>query len=47
VLWIHGISVVFLVQGRGKMVVLPAVTVVLLHHSAMDTWADCSVVSTG
>ena len=24
-----------LVQGRGEMVVLPAVTAVLLHHSAM------------
>ena len=29
------------------MAVLPAVTAVLLHHSAMDTWTDCSVVSTG
>jgi len=28
-------------------VVLPAVTAVLLHHSAMDNWTDCSVVSTG
>ena len=29
------------------MAVLPAVTAVLLHHSAMDTWTDCNVVSTG
>jgi hypothetical protein len=29
------------------MEVLPAVTVVLLHHSAMDIWTDCNVVSTG
>ena len=29
------------------MAVLPAVTAVLLHHNAMDTWTDCSVVSTG
>ena len=29
------------------MAVLTAVTAVLLHHSAMDTWTDCSVVSTG
>jgi len=29
------------------MAVLPAVTAVLLHHSAMDNWTDCSVVSTG
>jgi len=36
-----------LVQGRGEMAVLPPVTAVLLHHSAMDTWTDCYVVSTG
>jgi len=35
-----------LVQGRGGMAVLPAVTAVLLHHSAMDTWTDCNVSST-
>jgi hypothetical protein len=46
VLWIHGLNVMLLVQGRGEMVVLLAVTAVLLHHSAMDTWNDCSVVST-
>jgi len=28
------------------MQVLPAVTALLLHHSAMDTLTDCSVVST-
>jgi len=38
---------VSLVKGRVDMAVLPAVTAVLLHHSAMDTWTDCSVVSTG
>jgi hypothetical protein len=38
---------VLLVEGRGEMAVLPAVTVVLLHQSAMDTWADCNVVSRG
>jgi len=37
VLWIHGLTAVLLVQGRGKMVVLPSVTAVLLNHSAMDT----------
>jgi len=47
VLWIHGLTVVLLVQGRGELAVLPAVTAVLLHHSAMDTWTDCNVVSTG
>jgi len=36
-----------LVQGRGEMAVLPAVTVVLLHHSAMDIWTEGNVVSTG
>ena len=36
-----------LVQGRGEMAVPPAVTALLLHHSAMDTWTECSVVSTG
>jgi len=29
------------------MAVLPAVTAVLLHHSAMYTWTGCSVLSTG
>ena len=36
-----------LVQGRGEMAVRTAVTAVLLHHSAMDTWTACNVVSTG
>ena len=36
-----------LVQGKGEIGVLPAVTAVLLHHSDMDTWTDCNVVSTG
>ena len=36
-----------LVQGSGEMAVLPAVTAVLLHHSAMDTRTDCNVVNTG
>jgi len=36
-----------LVQGRGKMAVMPAVTAVLLHHSAMDTRNDSNVFSTG
>ena len=46
-LWIYGLSVMLLVQGRGEMAVLPAVTTVLLHHSVMDTWTDCNVLSTG
>ena len=46
-LWIHGLTVVLLVQGRGEMAFLPAVTAVLLHKCAMDTGTECSVVSTG
>ena len=34
-----------LVEGRGEMAVLTAVIAVLLHHSAMDTWTNCNVVS--
>jgi len=47
VLCIHGQTAVLLVQVRGKMEVLPAVTAVLLHHSFVDTWTGCRVVSTG
>jgi hypothetical protein len=47
VLWIYVLTSVLLVQGRGEMAHLPAVTAVLLHHIAMDIWADGSVVSTG
>ena len=36
----------FLVQGRGELEVLPAVTAILLHHNAMDTWNDCNIVIT-
>jgi len=36
-----------LVQGRGEMAVLPAVTAVLLHHIAMDIWTEGNDVSTG
>ena len=46
-LWIHGLAVMLLVQGRGEMAVLPAVTAVLLHHSAVDAWTHSDVVSTG
>jgi len=35
-----------LVKYRGQMAVLSLVTAVLLYQSAMDTWTDCSVVST-
>ena len=46
-LWIHGLTAMLLVQGRGEMAVLPAVTAVQLHHNAMDLWTDCNCVSTG
>ena len=36
-----------LVQGRGEMAVLPEVTAVLLHHSAVDTGTEGNSVSTG
>ena len=36
-----------LVQVREEMAFLAAVTAVLLHHIATDTWTDCNVVSTG
>ena len=44
---IQGLTAVFLVQGRGDMAVMPVVTAVLLHHSAMDTWTDSNFVNTG
>jgi hypothetical protein len=37
VLWIQGVTEMLLVQRREEMAVLPAVTAVLLRHSAMDT----------
>jgi hypothetical protein len=46
-LWIYGMTVVVIVQGRGEMTVLPAVTALLLHYNVMDIWTDCSGVSTG
>ena len=46
-LWILGLTVMLLVQGTGEMAVLPAVTAVLLNHSAMGTVTDGKVVSTG
>ena len=45
-LWIYEMRAMFLIQGRGEMAVLPAVTAVMLHHSAMDTWTEGNVVST-
>ena len=46
-LWIYGLRAMWLVEGRDEMAVLSEVTAVLLHHSAMDIWTDCNVVSTG
>ena len=36
-----------LVQVRGEMAVLPALTAVLLHHSSMENWTDCNVFGRG
>ena len=36
-----------LVQGRGEMAVLPAVTAVLLHRSAFDTWSAICLLQGG
>jgi len=38
---------ILIVQGRGEMAVLPAVTAVVLHYSARDTWTEVNVVTTG
>jgi hypothetical protein len=46
VLRIHGLTVVVLVQGRGKMAFLPAITAVLVLHSGMNTWNRYSDVIT-
>jgi len=35
-----------LLQGRGEMALMAAVTAVLLHLCAVDTGTDCNVVST-
>ena len=43
----HGLRAMLFVQGRGEMAVLPAVTAVLLHNSAMDTWTEGNDVNTG
>ena len=45
-LWKQGLTVELLVQSRGDVAVMPAVTAVLLHHSAMEIGIDSRVVST-
>jgi len=47
VLWIKGLTAAMLEKGRGEMVVMPAVTAVLIHNSAMNTGTDCGVFSRG
>ena len=47
VLWVHGLTAILLVQVRREMAVPLTVTAVVLYHSALDTWTDCRVVSTG
>ena len=46
-LCVHGQNSMLLVEGRGEMAVLPAVTLALLYHIAMYIWNDCNIVSTG
>jgi len=46
-LWIHELIAMLLVEVRGEMSVLPAVTAVLLHYSALDTWTYCNILNTG
>ena len=46
-LWIAGLTVMLLVQGRGEMAVMPAVNAVLLHHCARDKGTDGNVERTG
>jgi len=36
-----------LVQVRGEMTFLPAVTAVLIYHNAIDTETLCNIVITG
>jgi len=47
VLWIQGLTAVFLVQVRRDMALVTVVTALLLGHRAMDRGTDCSVISTG
>jgi len=39
-------TVMLLVQGRGELALMTAVTIVLLHQCDVDTGTDCNVVST-
>ena len=45
--WIHELTEVLLVQAKWKMAILPEVTAVQLHHSAMGISTDSSVLSSG
>jgi hypothetical protein len=47
VLWIQRVRVLWLVWGRGEMEVMCAVTALMLHHSAIGTKSESSVVSVG
>ena len=44
---ILGLTAVMLIQARGEIAVVPEVTALLLHHSAMNAWTDCIIFSTG
>jgi len=47
VLWIQGVNVDLLLQGRGKITFISTVTAVLFHHTFIDRGIDFTVVSTG
>jgi len=38
-------NAVLLVQGGGDVGFMPAVTAVLIYHSAIDTGTECNVVN--
>jgi len=42
-MWIQGLPAKFLVQGKGYITFLPAVTRLLSHHCSLDRGNCCSV----
>ena len=46
-LWIYGLNVILLIEFRGELAVLPAVTGELLHHSVTYTGPDGNIVIAG
>jgi len=46
VLWIHGLTAMMLIKGRGEISCMTAFTAVHLYHNVMDTGTDCNDFST-